>query len=452
MRLGLGAVRLPRTRVARWTTAGVAVVAAAAVIAVVMAGGQSASPKAAASTMSTVRRGTVSLTASAAGTIQAVATRGLSFAVSGTVSEVDVRPGQSVTAGQVLARIDNADAQTAVDSAQDAVDSAQNALDTAEQTPTPSTGGCMVAAAYRPGSAGEPTSSSPSPSPTSSPSPTKSPSPPSGGHPSTSPTAHPTATGTRTQPQSGQPGRGAGTGTGTGGAPGAGNGRGGCGSAGGSGGSGGSGGRGGSTDSVFSAQQQLNNARLALTQAQAKLTGTVITAPVAGKVLSVAGTVGGSEAPGSTPFISLGGVNDTEVTAQFTEADVAHLAIGQPAAITLPDRAGQKYTGKVSQVSPAGTTSGRLVRYAVLIAFDQVPADLLYGQSADVAVTTQSVDNVLFVSSSAVTGIVNDTGTVTVRENGHDQQRNVHIGLRGDQYTEIQSGLSQGDSVVVGGR
>ncbi len=445
MRLGLGAVRVPRTRVARWTTAGVAVVAAAAVVTVVMAGGKSASPKAAASTVSKARRGTVSLTASAAGTIQAVATRGLSFSVGGTVNEVDVRPGQSVTTGQVLARIDDADARAAVDSARDAVDSAQNALDIAEQTPAPTNVSCPVPAAYQIAPAGGRTSASPSaspststaPSPHSSASPTRSPIPPAGDHP---PTARPTATGTRGTPQPGGPGRGPGTGNGD---PAAGCPR---------SGSGGSGGRNGSTDSVFSAQQQLNNARLALTQAQRKLAGTVITAPVAGKVLSVAGTVGGAETPGGTPFISLGGVNDTEVTAQFTEADVARLAVGQPATITLPDRAGQRYTGKVSQVSPAGTMSGRLVRYAVLIAFDQVPDDLLYGQSADVAVTTRSVDNVLFVSSSAVTGIANGTGTVTVREDGHDERRDVHIGLQGDRYTEIQSGLSEGDSVVVGGR
>jgi HlyD family secretion protein len=87
----------------------------------------------------------------------------------------------------------------------------------------------------------------------------------------------------------------------------------------------------------------------------------------------------------------------------------------------------------------------------VLIAFDQVPADLLFGQSANVAVTTQSVSDVLYVSSSAVTGIQNGTGTVTVRSGGHDQQVAVHIGLRGDQYTEIQSGLTQGQSVVTGG-
>jgi RND family efflux transporter MFP subunit len=203
---------------------------------------------------------------------------------------------------------------------------------------------------------------------------------------------------------------------------------------------------------VFSAQQQVNNAQLALSQAQRRLAGTVVTAPVAGRVLSVAGTVGSSESPGGTGFIVLGGVSDTEVTAMFTETDVAHLAVGQAATITLPDRSGQSFTGKVSQVSPAGTTSGRLVRYPVNIAFDQVPADLLYGQSANVVVTTQSVSDALYVSSSAVTVAADGTATVTVRAGGQDQQRTVHIGLRGDQYTEVRSGLSEGESVVTGGR
>ena len=131
---------------------------------------------------------------------------------------------------------------------------------------------------------------------------------------------------------------------------------------------------------------------------------------------------------------------------------MAHLAVGQAATITLPDKAGHTFTGKVSQVSPAGTTSGRLVKYPVMIAFDQVPADLLYGQSANVAVTTQSVSDVLYVSSAAVTTNADGTATVTVRANGQDQTRTVQIGLRGDQYTEIKSGLSEGESVVAGGQ
>ena len=448
MRLGVHPARLlpPRllhSRLAWGIAAGVVVAVLAVVSVLAMSGMHSATPQTVASTVSTVRRGTVAVTASAAGTVQASATRGLSFSVAGTVTELDVRAGDTVSAGQVLARIDSSDQQTAVASAQDALTSAQNALATAQQSPspTPTTGTCVAPAAYV---LGFPTKSS-SPSPSASPSPSPSPSTSSPAPPTPSPS-----------PSHSEPAASPSHPAGSGGGGGAGGGTGGCRSGTGGGTStGGNGGanRGGSGgDALFSAQQQVNNAQLALTQAQQKLAGTVITAPVAGRVLSVGGTVGSAENPGGTGFIVLGGVSDTEVTAMFTETDVAHLAVGQPATITLPDRTGQPLTGKVSQVSPAGTTSGRLVRYPVMVAFDQVPTDLLYGQSANVVITTQSVSNVLYVSSSAVRPGADGSATVTVRANGQDQQRTVQIGLRGDQYTEIRSGLSEGDSVVTGGR
>jgi HlyD family secretion protein len=446
MRLGVHAARLAparlvHSRLAWWIAAGVAVVVLAAVTALAMSGGQSATPKTVASTVSTVRRGTVVVTASAAGTVQAAATRGLSFGVTGTVTQLNVRAGDMVNTGQVLARIDDSDAQTALASAQDALTTAQNALTTAQQTPspTPAATGCNAPAGYTAGNQPPSPSVSPSASPSVSPSPSQSASPSASHSPSpthTQPT-NPTPTQART-------GTGSGCGSGSGSGSGGGTGGGGTGSGGAR--------TGGGTDSLYSAQQQVNNAQLALLQAQRRLAGTVITAPVSGRVLSVGGTVGGSESPGGTGFIVLGGVSDTEVTAMFTETDVAHLAVGQPATITLPDRKGQALTGKVSQVSPAGTTSGRLVRYPVMVAFDQVPGDLLYGQSANVAITTQSVSNVLYVSSSAISMGDNGSVTVTVRANGQDQQRSVQVGLRGDQYTEIRSGLSEGESVVIGGR
>jgi multidrug efflux pump subunit AcrA (membrane-fusion protein) len=309
------------------------------------------------------------------------------------VTEIDVKVGDQVTAGQTLAKIDSTTAQQQVTAAQQQLTSAQDNLTKAEQTPAPST--CTVA--YL---------APPSASPGSSPS---RPAPSGSTRPSPGPSAHPSRTPARCTTG------GTGGGTGTGG-----------------------------RDALGAAQQQLNNAQLALLQAQQKLAGTVLTAPIAGKVLSVAGTVGSQERPGGTGFMVLGDVHDTAVQAQFSEADVAHLAVGQPATITLPNRT-DPVSGKVSQISPAGTVSGRLVRYGVLIAFDQVPADLLFGQSASVQVTTAEATGVLRVPTSAVTG----GGTVTVRAGGRDQRRTVAVGLRGDQYSEIRSGLSEGEQVVL---
>jgi HlyD family secretion protein len=165
---------------------------------------------------------------------------------------------------------------------------------------------------------------------------------------------------------------------------------------------------------------------------------------VAGRVLSVGGVVGSQQAPGGSGFIVLGSVTDTAVRAEFPEADVARLAVGQNATITLPNQDGTELTGKVSQIDPAGTASGRLVRYGVLVAFDAVPDDLLLGQSANVAVTTAAATDVLYVPSAAVTGT-----TVTVRTGGRDVRRTVQVGLRGDRYTEVRSGVQAGDELVL---
>lgn len=198
------------------------------------------------------------------------------------------------------------------------------------------------------------------------------------------------------------------------------------------------------SDNLLSAQQRLNNAKLSLVQANAKLAGTVITAPVAGKVLAVNGTVGSNA---GSSVITLAGTGDVVVKAQFTEAEVAHLKLGQAARITLPDSAAAKYEGKVMQIDPAGTVSNRLVRYAALISFDKVPDTLLYGQSATVAVVTASADDVLSVPSTAVHG-----SKVVVRVNGRDGERTVETGLRGDVNTEIKSGLAEGDEILTAGR
>jgi multidrug efflux pump subunit AcrA (membrane-fusion protein) len=369
------------------------------VIIVVASQHDAAAPVASATTA--VQRGTVTQAVSAAGTITAADSRGLSFSAAGTVTEVNVKAGDLVTVGEVLARIDPANAQATVDTAQSRVDDAQTAADRA------------VAAAAVPTCA-----------------------------PTTAPAG---STSAATGPSAGT-GQSQGTGAGTGGSSGTGAGATPtCTTA----------GRSGSTsDTQLSAQQQLNNAKLALTQAQKDLAGTVITAPIAGRVLSVAGKVGATASPGGTGFVVLGDITNLAVSAQFSEADVGRLAVGQSTAITLPN-SNTSVSGKVSQIAPSGTTSNQLVSYGVVIAFDAVPSDQLIGESATVLVTTASATDVLYVASAAVTGVTGSaggsggSGTVTVRAGGKDEQKTVKIGLRGDQFTEIQSGLSLGDEVVT---
>ena len=125
------------------------------------------------------------------------------------------------------------------------------------------------------------------------------------------------------------------------------------------------------------------------------------------------------------------------------------MAVGQPATVTLADHPGVTYQAKVTEVDPAGTVSGQLVRYGVQLEFTKPPTDLLLGQSAVAAVVTASAPNVIYVPNAALSNLAGDTATVKVRSVGGDVTRTVTVGLSGDQGTEIKSGLVAGDVVMV---
>jgi HlyD family secretion protein len=196
------------------------------------------------------------------------------------------------------------------------------------------------------------------------------------------------------------------------------------------------------TDTIFTAQERVNQAEVALAEAKEALAGTTITAPIAGTVMSVSGQVGSQVNQGSA-FVTLADTYAMRIAADFPEADAGSLAVGQTATVTLPDRVGEEFEAKVVQVDPVGTSDGTLVTYGVLLAFSTTPADLLVGQTASVEVRTGSVASTLRVPSTAV-----HDEAVLVGGGTTPAQRTVEVGLRGDQYTQIKSGLTKGELVV----
>jgi HlyD family secretion protein len=110
----------------------------------------------------------------AKGTVEPITTQSLSFAVSGTVTAVNVKPGDAVTVGEVLARIDQADAKQAVADATSALADAQAALDAAWASASASPSATTCTSSGTGGSSGHTSSASPSPSARASSSPSAS--------------------------------------------------------------------------------------------------------------------------------------------------------------------------------------------------------------------------------------------------------------------------------------
>ena len=429
----MGVVLAGRRRLI-WSAAAIVVLALLAfgVVRALTAG--AAQEETAAAETATVDRGSVTTEVATTGTLQPAQTRSLSFAVTGTVETVAVRAGTTVTAGQVLATVDDTDAAEAVEDAEEALADARETLAEARAaaaSPAPSAG-CDVAAAYTAPAHTVPASASPAPSPTPSPAASVS----ASARPATSsPAASRTAAAKPTTAAAKPTGTGANPGSGTGSGTGAKS----CATS----GTAATRGGGTGTDAVLSAEQRVNAAEVTLEKAEEALAGATIEAPIAGKIISVGGKVGSTARSGSA-FITLADVYDMQISADFPEADADRLAVPQKAVITLADRPGETFGATVVQVDPIGTSDGTLTRFGVVLSFDDAPEQLLVGQSAGVRVTTGSREDVLRVPSTAVHDVSGDGGTVL--KDGTTVE--VRLGLRGDRYTEVTAGIAEGDTVA----
>jgi multidrug efflux pump subunit AcrA (membrane-fusion protein) len=225
-----------------------------------------------------------------------------------------------------------------------------------------------------------------------------------------------------------------------------------------------------------SAQNSVTQARLAVDEARAAVTGTTLKAPMTGTVVAVNGTLGssssgssssssggGSANPGggdsgtsgtssasatSTGFIDLADLSKLQVTAAFAEADATRLKEKQTATVTWNALSGTSEGAKVAAIDPQATTANNVVTYGVTLTLNKVPTGAKVGQTVSVVVTTGTAANALMVNSAAVT-TVGTVHTVTVVADGQTERRPVEIGLKGDQTTQITSGLQAGEMVEI---
>jgi macrolide-specific efflux system membrane fusion protein len=137
-----------------------------------------------------------------------------------------------------------------------------------------------------------------------------------------------------------------------------------------------------------------------------------------------------------------------QVTAAFAESNVAKLAVGEPATVTVSALAGAQLAAHVAAINPVASSSSSVVQYTVTFALDRANKQLKPGMTATVAVTIAEKDNVLQVPSAAVTGSGRNA-RVTVQKNGVTQTVPVVVGLAGDSSTQIVSGLTAGQTYVI---
>ena len=197
--------------------------------------------------------------------------------------------------------------------------------------------------------------------------------------------------------------------------------------------------------------QQKENA---LADAQKDLSDYYIRAPFDGIVTGLDVAAGDSISRTET----LASVITKELQAEISlnEVDAAKVKVGNKVNLTF-DALGETITeGEVSKVDTIGRVESGVVTYDVEISFDSNKIEYLKsGMSVGAEIKIESAENVLIISSSVVKERKDGKKIVAIFSGDDGEQkgemREVEVGISDDIYTEIRSGLEEGEIIILGG-
>jgi len=180
------------------------------------------------------------------------------------------------------------------------------------------------------------------------------------------------------------------------------------------------------------------------------LAAATLTSPLAGTVAAVSITAGSTVgAASSTAVITVLAPGNYQVATTAALTVIDKIQVGQRASVRV-DGVDTPLTGTVATIGmlKATSTTSSTTAFPVTIALDPVSSTLYTGSGASVSITIGKVDDVLTVPSSAV-HTEGSRSTVTVVENGVTSTEAVTVGAIGTDVTQILSGLTAGQSVVL---
>jgi multidrug efflux pump subunit AcrA (membrane-fusion protein) len=206
---------------------------------------------------------------------------------------------------------------------------------------------------------------------------------------------------------------------------------------------------------------QVNIAQVGVTTAQKAFSATTLTAPTSGVVEEVNVTTGeqipsggtgaasasASASGSSTHAIVIITPGVYEVTGSVSDALVNQIAVGQSAQVVAAGSS-NAVAGKVTLVAEEATVSSGVATFPVTVVLSGASPSLRPGMSASVSVIVNQVVQVTTVPTSAV-HTTGSGSTVSLLVNGKPVPVAVTVGAADASRTQILSGVKVGDVVVI---
>ena len=188
-------------------------------------------------------------------------------------------------------------------------------------------------------------------------------------------------------------------------------------------------------------------AQARLEAAQAAVSVLTLTAPFEGEVLAVNCQPGDAVAPAQAA-VMLANRKVLRVEAQLDEADMGHIAVGQPVSVTFETLPGVVLAGQVTWINGSGTPVQGVVKYTVRVEMPKSDSRVLLGMTANVSILTQRQAGALALPPAAV---LRDEQSEYVNriKGGRVERVNVVSGQVQDGLLVVAGDLRPGDEVQL---
>ena len=197
-----------------------------------------------------------------------------------------------------------------------------------------------------------------------------------------------------------------------------------------------------------SAQAGVDQARAARDLAKTQIDNAIIRAPFAG-IVSHVDLDFGSFVPAGRVVLGVADTSKLQVDVNIDETDISRVKVGQAVTIGLDAYPDAALDARVTDVAATATTIQGVVNYVVTVSLNPAQIPVKIGMTANANIVVANIDNVLLVPNSAIRA-ANNTHYVTIQKApGQTEEVEVKLGLANEQETQVTSGLSEGQLVVT---
>ena len=208
------------------------------------------------------------------------------------------------------------------------------------------------------------------------------------------------------------------------------------------------------------AADSLANAQLSMQDTEKQMENYTITSPISGTVIQKnvkTGDTVGTDTTSSEAMCIIYDLSYLEMTLNVDELEILSIQEGQTATITADAISDKTFTGVVTSVSKAGTTTGGTTTYPVTIRIDDT-GDLLPGMNATAEIEVASAKNALTIPNGAVVRgnyvlVTQDSPSAAnaaqdmTAPDGYVYVK-ITTGTSDNDYIEVTSGLQEGDTIA----